>query len=95
MKIKITTEIIQYLIYGFFINVLSLPIYGITAFLNPKTYFGNEGHNNGVIVLMIFIPIWLIIMVYYKSKKNKIANYGIGINMIINVTFYLMLCFTE
>ena len=95
MKIKFTSEIIPYLIYGFLINVLSLVILGITAYLNPKTYYGNDGYNNGLIVLIIFIPIWLIIMAYYRSKKNETANYGIGINMIINVLFYLTLCFTE
>lgn len=95
MRIKFKSEIIPYLMYGLLLNVLSLAILGIITYLNPKTYYGNDGYNNGLIVLIIFIPIWLIIIAHYRSKKNEIANYGIGMNMTINVIFYLTLCFTE
>src|SRR5574343_1335852 len=94
MRIKLTFEIIPYFIYGLLLNVMSLAILGIAAYLNPKTYYGKDGFNNGLVVLIIFIPIWLMIMAYYRSKKNEIANYGIGINFIIHVLFYSIIYFT-
>jgi hypothetical protein len=88
-------ETILYLLLGLLINVSSLVVFGILNYLNPSTYYGNDGFNSGLITLCIMLPVWWVFLFYYRSKKNNSAMRGVGINMIINVLFYLILTFTE
>jgi hypothetical protein len=88
-------ETIPYLLLGLLINGFSVIVFGILNYLNPSTYYGNDGFNSGLITLCIMQPVWWVFLIYYRSKKNNSAIRGVGINMIINVLFYLILTFTQ
>jgi len=84
-----------YFIIGALINVASIGVFVISAYLNPKTYHGNEGHNNGVVLLCIMIPVW--VMLLWKGRKNRDANklIGYGINALVIILFYTIVAITE
>lgn len=94
MDRKITSLVIPYILLGIVINTFSLLILGLLAYFNPKTYYGNEGYNNGLIVLLIYLPMWILLLKYFKGKKNWNAIIGIGLNMIINIIFYIIVSIT-
>lgn len=88
MNKKEIFKTIPYFLLGMMINATSFFILGIAAYFNPRTYFGDDGYNNGLVVLMIYIPIWLFLILYFRAKVNKYAILGISLNMILNVIFY-------
>lgn len=96
MKSKINTyTLIGYLIFGFILNSLTLIIFFLSVYMNPSTYHGGEGHNNGVVTLVFTIPLWVLLLYLAKKRKEREAFIGIGINAIINFLFYVMIAFSE
>lgn len=87
--------IFAYVLFGLLINFLSLVIFGISTYLNPKTYHGSIGHNNGSVVLLFFIPIWTIILTRKNRTKDKNALLGFGINALFCVILFSIIALTE
>ena len=83
-------NLVPYLLAGFLINLGSFALSLLTYF-NPKTYSGKDGFNDGLIILLILVPVWTIILMIQRKKRNRAASLGYGIMATISILFYLMI----
>ncbi len=84
-----------YLFYGLLINVCMFPIWFISIYTNAKTYHGFEGHNNGFVILIFTLPIWLLILNKQKKLKNENAVIAFGINAALNFVLLISIGISE
>jgi len=87
--------LVFYIILGFLVNVISVAVFGVSNYLNPKTYRGNEGHNNGLVVLIIYIPLWTYLIYRAYKSKDRYALISYGINATLCLIFYTIIALTE
>ena len=84
------------LFIGLFINILiTIPVYSISSYMNPKTYYGSIGHNNALTTLFFTSIIWIILCVHYYIKGDKKYFNGQLISFVLNLFMLVILSIYE
>jgi len=72
---KISTDYIINFVFGTIVSVfIAFPVFFVSVYTNPKTYHGNEGHNNPLIVLIAIVIVGVITLFSKRVRQNKIRR---------------------
>ena len=92
---KITNRILYFLLALVIDVAITFPVFFISIYMNPKTYHGNEGHNNGLVILCVTLPILVMVSRGWK-RKNNIDAYNSSIwVLIMHVILFSTLLISE
>lgn len=85
----------RYSILFFLINmIVTFLVFLVSIYVNPKTYHGTEGHNNGLVLLLFSLLFWGM-LVFANRKKPKELIHGLMMNLSLDVIFFTLIAVLE